>query len=156
MYAATMDDDAAILIGVYAGTEQTDADHERGLEFNARADRNATARGLAYVHILVVEDATDTPSPRWRRRFAESRKAITSVPHYFALVTESRVARGIMTAVTWLTGAPPGHYTSTFATFAEACAWIRTQTGQVYPQLEGLYDRARMAANESRRTTAER
>jgi hypothetical protein len=149
------DSEAALLVGIYSGGRQSDADHELALDTHLNADRDATARGLTSVYILVVDPKTESPSARWRQRMAQTNKAMKASRYYFGFVSPSAIIRGVFTAITWLTGSRPGYHAAAFETFGEACAWARTMTGQKHPQLERLYERAR-ATSQRRPSTAPR
>jgi len=146
LYAYGFDEEAGLLVGVYTAPAQSDADYQRAFDTMARADRNAVQRGVPYAHVMVVDASAGQPSPRWRQRFSELNKAMTTPTYYFAFVTSSAVIRGIFTAIRWLTGARDGHTNMAFSNFDEACAWLRRVSGNRYPQLETLYQRARSQA----------
>jgi hypothetical protein len=149
MYASQVDNDSGLLVGLFAGHHQADADFDRVSESLNAADRNATARSLTLIFVLVVDREAEQPSPSRRRAMAENNKRLTAARYLFAFVTPNTVLRGILTAVRWLTGERTGHEVESFASPPEAFEWVRRMTGQAYPQLEALYDRARKSTLRS-------
>lgn len=92
------------------------------------------------VCILVTSPKTPAPDAYWRKRYAELARASKCDVH-FALVTESAIQRGVLTAIRWLLGNAKG-VAEAHASFDAACAGARKATGRSLPELSSLLLRA--------------
>jgi hypothetical protein len=146
MYLGGIDEDARVVITIYGAGSHSDDEYERSIQDVYRVDALAAAESGALVHIVIEDDGSESPSARWRKRFADMGAALRAQPYYMAFVTDSALIRGGFTAVRWLRGERRGHHLAAFATFEQACAWIRQTTGAAYPRLEALYAGARARA----------
>lgn len=81
--------------------------------------------------MLFVARDTNTPTPQERRELAETILSARRRDHLrgFALVTDSPIVRGALTAVGWIVG--PSMPYAAFATPADALAWLRKQHAAV-------------------------
>lgn len=143
MYLGGIDEHAGVVLTIYGAGAHSDAEYERSLADVYRVDALVAARGGGLVHFVIEEPDSESPSAQWRKRFAAMSSELRSQPYYFAFVSDSALIRGGFTAVRWLRGERPGHHLAAFATFEQACAWIRETTGTAYPMLEALYGNAR-------------
>jgi heat shock protein HspQ len=138
MFDYVADEEACTAIALLSGTA-SDADYASALSFLERTDRTAAERGVALIHILVMAPGYPQPSPKWRQRLSELIRDMRAQPYYFVLITDSALARGVLTALRWLVGTRAGHHTHAAGTFEQAAAWIRRASGEPHPQLEPLY-----------------
>jgi hypothetical protein len=143
MYLYREDLEESILVAMHVGVEQSDDDYGTSLVLLRDVDLAASERQQPFVHIMSVDDEVKLPNASWRKRIADANKKLTAKRYLFAFVTPSALARGTFTAINWLTPWPPGHDTAAFATFPLACAWVRSQTGNVYSKLEAMERDAR-------------
>jgi hypothetical protein len=143
MYLGGIDERAGVVITIYCAGAHSDAEYERSIADVHRVDALTAAGGGALVHIVIEDEGSESPSPKWRRRFAAISGELRAQPYYFAFVTNSALIRGGFTAVRWLRGERKGHHLAAFASFEQACAWIREMTGAAYPRLEALHAEAR-------------
>jgi hypothetical protein len=67
------------------------------------------------------------------------------------LFTQSAAARGVITALSWLTGSRNALRRTTHSTLADAIATLEGETGRPLPVIQALYDtaRAEMAARSA-------
>jgi hypothetical protein len=142
MYASVAAESGSVLVGVYNGPD-TDADHERAIASIVSADAAAVARDEPVVCILVTQRDSASPAPVWRKRMADANRNMRAKAYYFVLVSPNGLLRGVLTAINWLNDVPSHHHFESTATFEEAVKWVRKQTGDSYPMLESLYERAR-------------
>lgn len=145
MYVSAADESSTTLVGLYQGRVQRDLDYERCIRSIEAVDALATARKSRLVVMLVIAEEVGRPPPLWRRRMADANNAIRAKEYYFALVSPSLLIRGVFTAINWLTKPRAGYHSAPFENFAQAAEWIRLQTGEPYPRLEGLQATARDA-----------
>ena len=83
--------------------------------------------------MLFVARDTNSPTPQQRRELAEAVLSARRRDHLrgFALVTDSPIIRGALTAVGWIVG-PTMPYAA-FATPADALVWLREHHDAVDP-----------------------
>jgi hypothetical protein len=153
MFSACGDQQAGVLVGVYAGHVDTAEDYQACLRAIVDADAAAVRGHVPFACLLVTGTETSAPPPRWRQRMATTNSEVLSPTYYFALVSPSLVIRGVFTAVQWLTRLREGHQHAVFPTFEAASRWIRDNAKRDYPQLESLYARAR--SSQTPATTTE-
>ena len=143
MYREGTDDDAGVVITIYCAGSHADDEYERSIQNMHRVDGLAARRGAALVHFVIEDQGSESPSAKWRKRFAEVGETTRARSYHFALVTSSTLIRGGFTAMQWMRGERPGHHLAAFSTFEQACAWVRQTTGASYPRLEALYAETR-------------
>lgn len=73
----------------------------------------------------------------WRKRIAEATKCVGE-GMLFALVSESTLVRGVLTAMNWIRR--PLYEFSTFSTFEEAVKWVEQMRGRPAPMLPVLLE----------------
>jgi hypothetical protein len=154
MFSACGDQEAGILVGVYAGKVDVDEDYEACVQAIVDADLAAVRNHVPFACLLVTGAETPAPAPRWRQRMATTNSEVLSPAYYFALVSPSLVIRGVFTAVQWLSRSREGHQHAVFSTFEAASSWIRGNAKREYPEFESLYTRARGAQTPAISTSA--
>jgi hypothetical protein len=108
-----------------------------------RLDRDAAARRLTAVCILVTRPDTPPPPAEWRSRYSQAAAAAVA-PQFLGVVTTSRVQRGALTAMRWLSG--KSGVAEAFATFEEASAGARAaRHGDELEELPALLAEAESA-----------
>jgi hypothetical protein len=132
---------AHVLVASMSGTHVA-ADHERVYAAIGGLDRRGKVDARAVALLFVVAKGTESPDAHWRRRFAEQRKNFGS-PHVFlAMVTDSALMRGVLTAMSWISPEPSHVTSATRATFEEAAAWIERRQGTPQFVLQSLLTQA--------------
>lgn len=120
MLRLSIDEDAAVAVWVFSGTSNTNEDYERYvhslIDLRERARRLGGGTGL-----LVSERGNPPPDATWRRRMAEA-SADYPPNCLYAMVSESVVVRGVVTAINWIR--PPTYQFTAVATVPEAMAWL--------------------------------
>jgi hypothetical protein len=155
VFSFATDDAIGAIVGVFTGTEQTDADYQRSMDAIEASDRAALARGLHHVCILVTDHDTPRPAPAWRQRMAASNDKLKSARCFFAVVSPSVLIRGVFTAIQWIMRKNDGRNFVAYSSFAEAAAAARKDTGLPLANLEGLYAAAKPALSADGRRSRE-
>jgi hypothetical protein len=79
--------------------------------------------------IAISQNDAERPNATWRRRFAELRNQSQQIPSVLtAIVTQSLLIRGIITAINWIVPAKPTEHTIAVNSFEEAHVWLRQKT----------------------------
>jgi hypothetical protein len=142
MYAVSVDKEAGVMVGVYGGINDVDADCASCVASIIASDASAAERGIPHVCVLVTQRDTPIPPPIWRKRMADSNKHFRAQEYHFALVNPKSLHRGTLTAILWLMSPPKAHRYAAFETFADAALWIQRDSRRSYPMLQLLYERA--------------
>ncbi len=146
MLTITTDETTGAAVWLFTGTQNSDADFERYVA--SLRDLAAMARRLGHgAGLLVAARENPPPNANWRKKIADASN------HYppncsFALVSESMVLRGVLTAINWLR--PPTYDVIAVATVDEALDWIAARRG------EGSRDSVRACLERARREVGER
>jgi hypothetical protein len=140
MIATAYNPEQLILLCVVGSPPTLDADYERVLAAFERLARESAPTDALCTNVVVVDRDHDLPDARWRRRIAEAEKKCRRLR--MALVTESAMARGVITAIQWLTGSRDTLQRSTHATLAEASLALEREAGRQL-RLAALHDAAR-------------
>lgn len=119
----------------------TPTEFEEFLQHMQKLDVDAFAKNIEKrVVILVTMPGTPGPDAHWRKRYAQH--ALESRGQtFFALVTDSAIQRGALTAIRWFTRSEKTS-SHPFATFEEACAAAEKYRGTKLPQLRRLFETA--------------
>lgn len=135
------DRDALILVCVVALPPTPDGDYERVVAALERLAGDAKRRDALAVNVVVVDREHDRPNAAWRQKIAAAEKKCTRLR--MALVTESAAARGVITALQWLTGSRDTLKRSTHATLGVAISAMERELGRKLPEIQRLHDAAR-------------
>jgi hypothetical protein len=114
-------------------------DGDRAIEAFERlaADTARAMRGRPTVVVFVKAGAA-APDPGQRQRIAA---CVGRTPRYrFALVSSSRIARMVVTALDWLAPTTPDTLRSVHATYDEARAWLVAHTAHDGAVFDELYE----------------
>ena len=107
-------------------------------------DQEAKRTGAPALLVIVSDPGASLPNAADRRLFAEQAKRPRTNKVYTALVTSSAAARGIVTAINWLTGSV-NRVDSVHGTVEEAVRWAERQLPGYGAIVKRLYERARGA-----------
>jgi hypothetical protein len=148
MYSEAMDRERGLLVVIFSGKVNTEADYERYLASikemqRARAgDQDGVRERLRgrFVLILIVDEGNPAPTAAQRKRIAEETANIGAEAS-FAVVTSSMLIRGVVTAINWLR--PPKYGVLVTGSFSEAVQWAERRRGEPLPALHELQTRAR-------------
>jgi hypothetical protein len=124
MYACAMDAETATLVVRWSGRTLT-ADEFQEAHRDVQAFVAATPSDKPALFIIVVGKECPAPSAAERQRFANAIKGMDTRPAFFAFVTESIIARGVIAAIRWLRPKRPQHQERDFATSEKATAWVQ-------------------------------
>lgn len=129
-------------VGVFSGATNDDADYERYVR--ALEDFSERWRDRPQpVFIQVVDRDNPPPNAAWRRRIAEASENAPPQTLY-CFVSESALARGVLTAISWL--APRRFETHVCRDFDEAKAIVQERLGGSVAFLDALLEKARAEA----------
>jgi hypothetical protein len=137
------------LLCARAGGGQVPADNERLIAAVAQLDRDGQADRQAVAFLLDLAPDAEAPDAYWRRRFAEQRKAAAAPRVFNAVVTTSRLLRGVLTAMNWVSPEPAHVKSVHHATWDEAAAWIELVQGTPVGATRSLFGRVERAAPAS-------
>lgn len=145
MYTCGFDKEKAMLVVVWSGTSNSSEDYQRLVADMSELDRCAAAQGRPAITIVEVEPGNPRPSSLERQQLIDPVNSQTLASrHYFALVTTSTLARGVLTAVGWFVSASARRQNSCHADFEKALAWLE-------PRLPCVGSRVRELRLEARR-----
>jgi len=146
MITTAYDKEHLVFLCVVATSPTPDADYERAVTGLERLGADGLSGDRLCTNIVVVDRDHDLPAASWRRRLADAEKQCHRLR--MLLVTESAAARGVITALQWLTGSGGALRRTTHATLAEAVATLEGETGHPLPVIQALHEtaRAEMAA----------
>jgi hypothetical protein len=142
MYTSAIDLPSSCLVGLHSGETSIDPDFEK----SAIALETLNRRGIAPIGgiLLVVDPGDHIPTSKWRKKFAEIRNG--SRPHRLAFISQSAIARGVITAIDWLQAPTSEQRVVAWSTVEEGIAWIERERRESLPILRTLYVDARRAA----------
>jgi hypothetical protein len=142
MFSFNYDPTRLVLVAVATGLPKSDADYEQLVAQIDQLDRQGKAQNKAIGYVIAVDPESPAPSAKWRRRFVEQRKGMTSPRVLMSLVAQSAVARGVMTAMNWISPDPPHVRSLTHASFAESASWIELTQGTPRDVLHKMHGEA--------------
>ncbi len=105
--------------------------------------------GLRLALLIIIDPGHPLPNSVWRRKVAEA----TSNAHfrpYFAVVTDNPLARGMLTALSWLR--PQRFEAHVGPAEDKALAWLEAKRGEPVPELRIMLERL-MRKDPNRRAT---
>lgn len=127
MFRLAFDRPTVVAVGIFSGSENSDADFQAYVDSFASLDEVAKqqreARG---VYVLVVDPENPQPDARWRKRIAYASADIGSNP-LASVVTGSALIRGVVTAINWIR--PPPFDIRCHENLEAAAAWVRSKRG---------------------------
>lgn len=91
----------------FQGSVNSDADYERYI--SSLHELDVRMRGRESTAIVVVDRDNPTPNAAWRKRMAEATRTVQSTP-LLVFVSESRVARAVVTAISRDSGRLPTRF----------------------------------------------
>ena len=137
MFIEGTDHDEGVVVWIFAGETNDDADYRAYCESITRFERMTSERKR--VAVLVVDPSSPMPDARWRREIADRSRNIR--PNTIFVLVGNAVARGVATAINWIR--PPTYEMRTAASFVDALALAEASTGRSLPRLRELHDEAR-------------
>jgi hypothetical protein len=129
------------LLCARASGRQVAAENEKLVAAVAELDRDGHADKQAVAFLLDLAPSVEAPDAYWRRRFAEQRKASVAPRVFNAIITTSRLLRGVLTAMNWISPEAPHVKSVHHATWDEAAAWIELVQGTPIVATRHLFGR---------------
>jgi hypothetical protein len=120
---------------------QVYAENEKLVTALAELDRNGRSAKHVVAFILDLAPGFEPPDAYWRRRFAEQRKGLEAPGVFIAIVTTSRVMRGVLTAMNWISPEGPHVKSVQHATLEEAAAWVERMQGTSVAAIRSMFAR---------------
>jgi hypothetical protein len=108
-----------VLVGHHAG-KSSEQDFEENVRLVEALGKDAIAKDRVATLFLIT--GNDAPGAAHRKRIAAVEAAVPKLD--VAIVSESRLALFVITALNWLAPARPGLTRSTFSTVDAARAWV--------------------------------
>jgi hypothetical protein len=143
VFTSAFDLPYGVVVWLFSGTTNGDDDFERYIEEIKTLDSRSAGRENPAA-ILVVDKGNPVPDARWRRRIAEESAVLVSRKPLFAVVSDSRVVRGVVTAINWIR--PPPYEWSVHERFEDAVRWVEGKKGLSLPVCVQLLAQARADA----------
>ena len=129
-------------IAIWTAGECDEASHQRYLQL-IREEIERCRDGATCVSITMMDEGFKTPNARQRREAAELMAQVP--PHVvYVVATRSRLARGVATAMHWLS--PPKFHFEVVDSLPAAEAVLREKHSFDYPRWQELERRARASA----------
>jgi hypothetical protein len=146
MYRSAADYSSACLVGVHSGVRSDAADFQASVDsFSALNEHGMGPLGFI---MLVVDEGDHIPPAPFRRQFAELRKR--GRPHRLAFISQSAIARGVITAIDWLQPPRADQQVKAWTTVSEGVEWLELEHGAPLSALMALYASARRAGAGAR------
>jgi hypothetical protein len=139
MYTHAYDGSALMLVHLYTGKCSTDAENAQMIEGWRRLYQDGGSRPMFAA--VVVEAGHPPPNANVRKRIVEVGRAAQG-PVRTAIVTQSALIRGVITATNWLRDRTDLHETYAFATLELGAAYFEHTTGRPMDHLRRLYSEA--------------
>lgn len=135
MYQSVLDVEHALLIGLFSGSTNVDADYQRYIDSIVEADRQKLAKpgGIA---VLVVERGNPIPSAQWRKRIADATGDLATKNVLFILCSGDPLMRGVAIAINWLR--PPKYELAITSSITEMLDVIRARRPAVLARAEEM------------------
>jgi hypothetical protein len=130
----------AILVSIVTGASSSDADYRANADARERLVSDAGTRHCIAAYI--VDEAHGQPPAPWRKRWAEQRLRQAGTPLLVVVVTESKVARAVVTAIRWLQPPPHLHKVVVKATLPEALDCAERERAGASRAISKLYAEA--------------
>ena len=132
----------ALVVIDNAGPSTRDIEYERTLEALNLVTRRRV--GILPAIVIFIDPRRPIPDARWRRRFAHERAGAGAFR--CAMVTDSIVHRGLMTAIDWIRPPATEQRMLAFPTLPSARAWLELECNRKLELLMRLYGEARSLA----------
>lgn len=97
--------------------------------------------GDHFAMLVVFDPGYPLPDARTRQRAAQV-SAAPGFDHYIGIVSDSPLARGVLTAMSWLR--PQQHVHDVFLRASDAVAWLESRRGGPLPSLRDIERRLSM------------
>ncbi len=108
---------------------RTAAENEKLVAAIEELDREGSAKNHPVAFLLELSPGSEPPDAYWRRRFANQRKSLKAPRVFTAIVSTSKVQRGVLTAMNWISPLPAHVESVHHATREDAAAWIERVQG---------------------------
>jgi len=122
-------DPSAHLLCAVASGQRSSTENEKLVAAIDELDRD----GVAYKHTvalaLELSPTSAPPDAYWRRRFAIQRQGMKAPRVFTSIITTSKVLRGVLTAMNWISPMPPHVKSVHHVTIDEAAAWLEIVQG---------------------------
>ena len=122
MLVVVFDSKRLINFSLHTGDPLTDDETDQIVSYIEKMADGLAANPSVTATTVVLVEADTGPNAKQRKRIGEATKRL--VRHNEVLVTSSAVVRAVMTAIRWFAADRTQRRNATFATYAEARAWL--------------------------------
>jgi hypothetical protein len=145
MYGSAYDKNSGCFVVFLGKSEFSTAEQTHLLDQLKQLNEDGLGRSDGVISIIVIESGAPKPDSLWRKRVAEMIN--TQWPHqrFFAIVSDSMIARSVMTVISWLSPNPINYESSIHTTFDEAMRWAESKRNMKLPILEELQKQAKFS-----------
>lgn len=145
MHTYAYDKYTVSLVQILSG-KACDADYEELNKVTCMMDREGALNPQGSLQIIIIDPGYTHPNAYQRKMIAKTIENFKTRRYVFAIVTDSSLIRGVLTAITWLRPEKPNMISSVHATFEEAARWAELQRGTSFPILNSIMGKARKAS----------
>lgn len=143
MFSSAFDAVSGNALWLFSGSTNTDADYQAYVDSIHQTLQACGPRQDLPAAILLVDAGNPVPNAAWRKRIADASAAVPC-PMLFAVVSDSILVRGAITAVNWIR--PPPYEIAVHEKLDGAVRWIEEKRGKKTTMFQRLHDEARRGA----------
>jgi hypothetical protein len=132
-------DPSAYLLCAIAAGARTNAENEKLVHAIEELDRHGVAHDHSVAVALELAPGSEPLDAHWRRRLALQRQGMKAPRVFHSIITTSKVLRGVLTAMNWISPAPPHVKSVHHATREEAAAWLEIVHGPTTDRTRNLF-----------------
>jgi hypothetical protein len=129
-----------LLCSIAAGVRSS-ADNEQLFAAIDELDRHGVVHQHSVAVALELAHGSEPLDAYWRRRFAVQRQGMKAPRAFHAVITTSKVLRGVLTAINWIGPTPPHVKSVHHGTRQEAAAWLEIVHGAPVDETLDLFAR---------------
>jgi hypothetical protein len=123
------DPERLIFVSLNTPDTTSDADYEEIVAHLDQLDRDGKAKHKPTAFVIDVDPKASLPSAQWRKRFADQRRGVAAPRMYMSVIARSPIARGVLTAMNWISPDPPHVHSVAHANLEESSRWIEQTQG---------------------------
>jgi hypothetical protein len=125
MHTFAYDKHSVTLVQILSG-QSTESDYKEMVQVTQIMDRDAALSLYGSLQILVIDPGYANPNASQRKMIADTVDGFKARRYLFALVTDSSLIRGVLTAISWLRKERMNFHSSYHATFEDAARWAKS------------------------------
>jgi hypothetical protein len=153
MFTCRYDASIPALVGIYSGSGPMRESWIEEEIYTDQLSRRALAMGVRGVYLHIIDPEVPHPDSVTRKDIAE-RAARAPAPSDYAMVTQSKLARGMLSIVSWFQKKEEFHRLSVHGDVESAIAALESRRKQKLPGLRTMVESARSEVTASLRKQA--